>query len=66
MNRFGICVGRHQHLISGKALSELHPDLMRQFGSNMIVGRERLYDMLILSAIFLVILMLHILELITG
>jgi hypothetical protein len=59
-------MGRHQHLISGEVFSELHPDLMRQIGSNMIVGREGLYDMVILSAIFLVILMLHILELITG
>lgn len=63
---FGIRMGRHQHLISGKVLSELHSDLMRQLRSNIVVGRERLYNMVILSAVLLVVLMLHILEFITG
>ena len=63
---FGIRMGRYQHLIAREVLRKFHSDLMRQFGGNIIVWRERLYDMVILSAIFLVILMLHILELITG
>ena len=51
--RPGIGMCRHQDLESREARSELQPDLMRQFRRNIIVGREGLYDVIILSSVLL-------------
>ena len=50
----GVCVRSDKNLKAGKVLGKLQADFVRGLGSEVVIRRERLHDMVVTSAVLLV------------